>query len=216
MSSRGRVIVVLRKGDYLKKTESDYLAQHDAWKAAAHDVGGTVGFSAGDLTAIDADNTALHTDIAASNAADAVAQQKTQAKQATVKAVKGRHRAKAQQTKKDPGYTPALGEQLKIVGDEDSTDLSTAKPTLTGKALPHGHAEVGFDKSISQGINLYCQRGSETAPTFLARDTSSPYVDNRPLLVAGQPETRTYTAIYVLNDEEVGLVSDAVAVVCKP
>ncbi len=35
-------------------------------------------------------------------------------------------------------------------------------------------------------------------------------------LRSGQPETRTYTAIYVLNDEEVGLVSDAVAVLCKP
>lgn len=206
----------MAKGDYLKKTEADYLGQHDAWKTAAHDVGASVGFSAGDLTAIDADNTALHADIAASTAADALAQQKTQTKQATVKAVKARHRAKAQQTKKDPNYTPALGEQLQIVGDEDSTDLSTAKPTLTVKALAHGHAEAGFDKSISQGINLYCQRGSETGPVYLARDTTSPYVDNRPLLVAGQPETRTYTAIYVVNDEEIGLVSDAVVVVCKP
>lgn len=58
-------------------------------------------------------------------------------------------------------------------------------------------------------------RGDETAPTFLARDTSSPYVDNRPLLVANQPETRTYTAFYVLHDEEIGLVSDAVSVVCR-
>jgi hypothetical protein len=41
-------------------------------------------------------------------------------------------------------------------------------------------------------------------------------LDNRPLLVAGQPETRTYTAIYVVDDQEIGLVSDAVAVVCKP
>ena len=82
--------------------------------------------------------------------------------------------------------------------------------------MPHGHFEAGFDKSISQGVNLYCQRGSETTPSFLARDTNSPYVDNRPLLVAGQPETRTYTAIYVVNDEEIGLVSDAVSVVCKP
>ena len=206
----------MAKGDYLKKTEADYLGQHDAWKTAAHAVGATVGISAADLTAIDADNTTLHTDIAASNAADALAQQKTQTKQATVKAVKARHRAKAQQTKQDPHYTPALGEQMKIVGNEDSTDLTTSKPTLTVKALPHGAAEAGFDKSLSQGVNLYCQRGSEPGPVYLARDTSSPYVDNRPLLVAGQPETRTYTAIYVLNDEEIGLVSDAVAVVCKP
>lgn len=206
----------MAKGDYLKKVEADYLGQHDEWKAGAHAIGASVGFSTGDLTAIDADNAVLHTDIAASNAADSVAQQKTQTKQATVKAVKARHRAKAQQVKKDANYTPAIGEQLKIVGDEDSTDLTTAKTTLTAKALAHGVAEIGFNKSISHGVNLYCKRGTETTATFLARDTNSPYVDNRALLVAGQPETRTYTAIYVVDDQEIGLVSDAVAVVCQP
>jgi hypothetical protein len=41
--------------------------------------------------------------------------------------------------------------------------------------------------------------------TFLARDTEAPYVDTRPLLVPGQPEQRTYRAIYVGHgDEEVG------------
>ena len=40
--------------------------------------------------------------------------------------------------------------------------------------------------------------------------------DSRPLLVTNQLETRTYTAFYVLHDEEIGLVSDAVSVVCKP
>ena len=76
------------------------------------------------------------------------------------------------------------------MGDEDSTDLTTSKPTLTVKALPHGHAEAGLDKRISQGVNLYCPRGSEVVPSHLARDTNSPYVDNRPLLAANQPETR--------------------------
>ena len=206
----------MAKGDYLNKVEADYVAQHDQFKTAAHDVGATVGFTAGDLTAIDADNAALHTAVAASNAADAAAQTKTSAKQTVVKGVKARHRALAQQAKQDPGYTPALGEQLKIVGPEDSTDLTTSKPTLTGKVLPHGAVEVGFNKSISHGVNIYCQRGSETGPVFLARDTSSPYVDNRPLLVANTPETRKYTAIYVVGDAEIGLVSDVLTLVCQP
>ena len=41
-------------------------------------------------------------------------------------------------------------------------------------------------------------------------------MDNRPPLVANQPEPRTYTAFYVLHDAEIGLVSDAIPVVCKP
>ena len=68
--------------------------------------GGEFGFSAGDLTAIDANNIALHADIAASNAADALAQTKTQTKQTTVKNVKARHRALAQPAKKIPATPP--------------------------------------------------------------------------------------------------------------
>ena len=60
----------MAKGDYLKQVEADYVAQHDQFKTAAHEVGATVGFTAGDLTAIDADNAALHTAVTASNAAE--------------------------------------------------------------------------------------------------------------------------------------------------
>ena len=51
---------------------------------------------------------------------------------------------------------------------------------------------------------------------FLARDTASPYIDHRPLLVATKPELREYKCVYVLNDEEIGLFSDEVVVNCAP
>ncbi len=61
---------------------------------------------------------------------------------------------------------------------------------------------------------------------FLARDTApaapksdegwSPYIDNRPLLVATKPELREYKAVYVQNDAEIGLFSDEVVVNCAP
>ncbi|MBI3877534.1 MAG: hypothetical protein HY300_16510 [Verrucomicrobia bacterium] len=206
----------MAKNDYLKKVEADYLGQHDQFKAAAHDVGANVGFTAADLTAIDGDNSDLHAAISASNIADAVAQQKTKAKQTTIKNAKARHRALAQQAKKNPNYTPAIGEQMKIEGEEDTTDLSNSKPTLTGKALPHSAVNVGFDKGRSHGVSLYSQRGDETAMTPLATDRNSPYVDNRAPLVAGKPEVRKYTAIYLLGDDEVGLVSDVLTVVTQP
>lgn len=31
-----------------------------------------------------------------------------------------------------------------------------------------------------------------------------------------RPETRTCTGIYVVDDQEIGLVSDALAIVCQP
>ncbi|MGA2602859.1 MAG: hypothetical protein ABSG14_01390 [Verrucomicrobiia bacterium] len=40
------------------------------------------------------------------------------------------------------------------------------------------------------------QRDGDATFVFLAWDTSSPYVDNRPLLVAGKPEVRRYHCRY--------------------
>jgi len=59
-------------------------------------------------------------------------------------------------------------------------------------------------------------RGDEADFAFLARDTASPYIDNRPLLAPGKPELREYKCVYVQNDAEIGLFSDEVVVNCAP
>jgi len=48
------------------------------------------------------------------------------------------------------------------------------------------------------------------------RDTASPYVENRPLLVAGKPELREYKCVYVRDDAEIGLFSPEVVVNSAP
>lgn len=65
-------------------------------------------------------------------------------------------------------------------------------------------------------MDLYSKRGEEADFTFLAHDTASPYVDNRPLLPADKPELREYKCVYVQNDAEIGLFSDEVVVNCAP
>ena len=65
-------------------------------------------------------------------------------------------------------------------------------------------------------MNVYAQRDGDAGWVFLARDTESPYVDNRPLLAAGKPETRRYKAIYVLGDDETGQSSDEITVTATP
>ena len=65
---------------------------------------------------------------------------------------------------------------------------------LLFKSGPGGVVELDFDKSISDGVNIY----------------------NRPLLVATKPELREYKAVYVLSDAEIGLFSDEVVVNCAP
>lgn len=179
----------MAKTDYIPPQEGPFLNWHDQLKAAMTSIGATLGFTATDFAKVGNDNTVLHQKTAAAAAATSAAKTAT---------------------------TGKLAAQLGIIGADDATDLATAKPMLTGQALPHGVVELGFNKSKADGVNLYAKRGAEADYTFLARDTASPYVDNRALLVAGQPEVRTYKAVYVLDDGEIGLASEPVDITCEP
>ncbi|MBI5683437.1 MAG: hypothetical protein HZC54_00020 [Verrucomicrobia bacterium] len=74
---------------------------------------------------------------------------------------------------------------------------------------------VGARRAVSDGVNLYSLLDGETDYSFLARDTHSPYIDNRPLRVAGKPEKRKYMARFLKNDEEYGPASDEMTVICS-
>src|SRR5437667_3562514 len=87
---------------------------------------------------------------------------------------------------------------------------------LLFKSGSGGVVELDFDKSISDGVNIYAKRDGDADFVFLARDTASPYIDNRPLLVTTKPELREYKAVYVQSDAEIGLFSDEVVVNCAP
>ena len=89
------------------------------------------------------------------------------------------------------GYTEAIGTDLGIVGSE-----------ATEKPLPKFSAELlqgagcqcvklTFAKYGHMGVYIESRRGAG-AWEFQAIDTESPYVDERPLLVAGQPEVREF------------------------
>ena len=95
---------------------------------------------------------------------------------------------------------------------------------LLFKSGSGGVVELDFDKSISDGVNMNPEsfrgyanpEGFRGDFVFLARDTASPYIDNRPLLVATKPELREHKAVYVQSDAEIGLFSDEVVVNCAP
>src|SRR5438876_9472315 len=88
--------------------------------------------------------------------------------------------------------------------------------SLLFKSRSGGGVQLDFDKSISDGVNIYAKRDGDADFVFLARDTASPYIDNRPLLAVGKPELREYKAVYVQSDAEIGLFSDEVVVNCAP
>ena len=99
--------------------------------------------------------------------------------------------------KASPGYDETIGHDLLIVESPVTTDTAAvdhAVPQVkidvvqgaTGKA-----AKIVFIKHGHAGVYAECKRGAANFE-FLAIDTNSPYLDERPLLVAGTPEMRQY------------------------
>ena len=99
--------------------------------------------------------------------------------------------------------------------------------SLVFKSGSGGVVELDFDKSISDGVNIYAKRDGDADFIFLAcraevrrrrvRDTASPYIDNRlPALHSLGDGGREYKAVYVQSAAEIGLFSDEVVVNCAP
>ncbi|PKD39395.1 hypothetical protein CWO84_16930 [Methylomonas sp. Kb3] len=206
----------MAKSDYFPHPDSDLLIWHDRFKVNLAARQAEFGLSAEDIASVDSDNQELHTKISEVNAASAAARHATAAKTASRNNIESRVRALVRRIKAHPAYSDALGNLLGIIGSEDTTKLTDAKPVLTGVDQTGGVVVLNFVKSKSDGINIYCQREGEPEFLFLARDTIPPYIDNRPLLVAGKPELRRYTAVYILKDAEVGQYSDELVVNCAP
>ena len=205
----------MAKQDCIPKKDGDFLSllKHLRDKTPAQKA--ALNISDADIATLAADATLLEGKLGVFNDADAVYSQASTAKQNTRAAVEGRTRAIIRRLKSASGYTDDIGQLLKIIGSDDSTDLTTAKPILTATPRAHG-IELGFNKSKSDGVNIYSKRDGDADFVFLANDTIAPYVDNRPLLVAGKPEVRRYRAIYLLNDDEIGNYSDEVVATVQP
>jgi len=201
----------MAKQDFIPVRDNDFLAWFQNFKTQLTALGAGLGVTAGEQTIVDADLTLFDTKLTAAVTKSADAQAATQDKSLAKTAVQSRLRPLVRRIKGHVSYTATQGEQLGIVGPEDTTDLSTSKPTLKAASVLAAAVTISFNKSISSGVKILSKRGAEGAFTLLAVDTASPYVDNRASLAAG-PETRQYQAQYLDGDDPVGLVSDTLTV----
>jgi hypothetical protein len=112
--------------------------------------------------------------------------------------------------KKHPAYTAAMGEDLDIIGAEQTVDLNAMKPVLK-LTLQAGHPNVGWKKQSMSALEIHVDRGTGTFQ-FLAVDTVPDYLDTASLPAAGASAVWKYKAIYRLNDEQVGQWSDVASV----
>lgn len=89
-------------------------------------------------------------------------------------------------------YTDSIGSDLGLVG---AAETEKPLPKFSAKTEQGGGGgeivRLVFSKYSHMGVYIESRRGTG-AFQFQAIDTESPYLDDRPLLTAGQPEVREY------------------------
>ncbi|MBI3417211.1 MAG: hypothetical protein HY043_18120 [Verrucomicrobia bacterium] len=121
----------------------------------------------------------------------------------------GRNSALGSRLKKHAAYTDAMGQDLGLIGAEQTTDLVNLKPTLKVQ-MQAGHPNILWTKQGMDGLEIWVDRGNGFA--FLAIDTVPDYLDTAALPAAGARAVWKYKAIYRLHDEQVGQWSDVASV----
>jgi hypothetical protein len=204
----------MAKRPFVPKTQNAYLKWHDNLKSGV--TATTTGATAADVTMLAADNAALHDKMTAATNADNASKAAHADLNNAIAGSQANARKLAQRIKKSTGYTTVIGNTLQLEGAEDSTDMTQQAPVLNATAKANGVMELGFNKMDAEGVHIYEQRDPTAGFNFLGSETHSPYVDNRPLLAAGKPETRQYKAVFFLGKAEIGLPSAVVIATAAP
>ena len=178
----------MAKQYFIPKQQAPYVQWHDTLKGGVSVT--TPGATAADATMLTADNATLHAKLTAATLADNASKAAHADLNTAIAASKTNARLLAQRIKKSTAYTDVIGKQLNIIGAEDSTDMTQEQPTLFASVKAGGVVEIDFNKIDAEGVHIYGQRDGESAFTLLASETHAAYLDNRPLLAAGKPETR--------------------------
>lgn len=188
--------------------QGPFILWHDNLTATAEI--SVPGVKATDPAALAANNAALHLKQTVVEKADAASTAAHADLNLTIGASRSQASTMIKNIKNDSTYGPVLGAKLQIEGSDDATDLTQSMPVLTVTALNGGVMQVGFPKPHAEGVHIQSKLDGQTDFSLLASATHSPFIDNRPLAKAGQPETRSYRAIYFQGKAEFGLMSAVV------
>ena len=109
--------------------------------------------------------------------------------------------------KRMPGWNDQIAAELQAVRTVADFDPNTYKPEFKLRIVA-GEIRLDWKKMGADGVAIYSRLAGQVAWTRIGTDTSSPYIDGRPLAVAGVPETREYMLRGMVKDDEIGLDSD--------
>jgi hypothetical protein len=192
------------------------MAAYRAWlfnlKTEIANIGPTIGLTALQITAIQ-DTCQTQIDLidalTAAEAAFALVTFNTRNGKATTDTELRDH---IRQWKAATGWTDAMAATLAVQTSSAPFDPDTYKPAFTVKIIG-GEIRIDWKRKGVQAVNVYVRLRGQTGWTKLGLDTNSPYIDGRPLAVAGAPETREYLLRGVMEDQEIGLDSDIMSVI---
>ncbi len=112
-------------------------------------------------------------------------------------------RSIAQKIKNDLNYTKEIGREFGIIGPERIFNHKAFSPKLKLRRVSEG-VEISFNKSQTDGVNIYRKLEGPSDFQFLNHDTHSPYIDTKDM---DKHATYEYMAWAVIKDEEIGIES---------
>jgi len=115
------------------------------------------------------------------------------------------------QIKANSNYTENIGEDLGIVGDEQTVEINKLKPELKSDIVA-GHPVIKWTKGHADALDIFVDRNDGAGFVFLATDSHPDYTDTTPLPQGVESAVWEYQAIYKINDEQVGKYSESIKV----
>ena len=119
--------------------------------------------------------------------------------------------ALAAHIKTHKNYTPAIGQDLWLIGSTQVIDTNSWKPVLSIQNQA-GHPIIVWTKGKAGAIEIWVDRGDGNSFVFLTINTEPNTTDTTPLPAEGTSAMWKYKAIYRLHDEQVGQWSDVISV----
>jgi hypothetical protein len=101
--------------------------------------------------------------------------------------------------------------ELQSSATSTAFDPGTYKPVLSVE-IKGGLITITFKKKGVDALAIYARLRGTQGWTKIGIDTSSPYIDGRPLATPGVAETREYMARGMIGDDEIGLESDIISI----
>ena len=108
-------------------------------------------------------------------------------------------------------YTPAIGQDLRIVGSAYIVDPNSWKPVLSIQ-MKAAHPTVMWTKGKANALELWVDRNDGNGFVFMTINTEPNTPDTAPLPSTGTSVVWKYKAIYRFHDEQVGEWSDVISV----